>query len=252
MVRVGIVGAAGRMGELTLEVINASDTLQLGSLCGTSEGEIQGYKIKTDLSALKRDQVAIDFTHPDSVMDNLRTYRRLGVEVVMGTSGFTKERINEATRIWRGSPHTLLIIPNFSVGAVLQVRFAELATTFFQTAEIVETHHSDKPDSPSGTALDAAKRISKKIRREPESNTVPIGRGTARGEKVDRIQVHSIRLPGFLARQEIIFAKTGERMILSHETTSRTSFALGIGMALADIMKLPSGVIVGLDTLLFN
>lgn len=185
---------------------------------------------------------------PDRVvMDNLAVWRRLGPAVVVGTSGFTSARIDEVEDMWGGEGPGCLIAPNFSIGAVLAMRFAELAAPHFATVEVIERHGAGKPDAPSGTALGTAARIA-----AAGGSSAPGGHELVEGSlggTVDGVRVHSLRLEGLLAHQEVALTNPGEHLSLVHQSTSYGSFAAG---AVAAVRAAPSlrGVTVGLDAIL--
>jgi len=183
-------------------------------------------------------------------MDNLRTWRALGKHAVVGTSGFDADRVAEVEELWGDGPPNCLIVPNFSIGAVVMMRLAELAAPHFDAAEIIELHHDRKVDAPSGTAAATAERIAAKApdqRREVQSRELTAG---ARGAMVAGIPVHSIRLPGLVAHQEVLFGGLGETLSIRHDTTDRQAFMPGVVLGIRKVADLPSPVTVGLDALL--
>jgi 4-hydroxy-tetrahydrodipicolinate reductase len=167
--------------------------------------------------------VAVDFTRPEAVEDNVRLCLEAGVPCVVGTTGFDRERVAALARV-HGLP--VFVAPNFSLGAVLMMRFAEEAAKTMERAEIIELHHATKVDAPSGTAKATAERI---------GGDVPI---------------HSVRLPGLVAHQEVIFGGPGETLTIRHDTTSREAFVPGVLLALEQVQELPPGVTVGLERIL--
>ncbi len=249
MVKVAVVGALGRMGGLVAETVAAQPDLELVSCIDRTPGSAAGREVGTDLDAVARADVVVDFTHPDVVLDNLAAYRRLDVDAVVGTSGFTDERLAEARTLWEGSSRTCLIVPNFSIGAVLMMRFAELAASHFAAAEVIELHHDHKADAPSGTALATARRLADAGRQERAVESAEKVPG-ARGAAVDGVPVHSVRLPGLLAHQEVLLGNPGEILTIRHDSTDRISFMPGVLLAVRSVGDMASGVQVGLDALL--
>ncbi len=249
MVKVGVVGALGRMGRLVAETVAAQPDLELMAAVDRTAGEAAGVDVAADVDVLADVEVVVDFTHPDTVMGNLAAYRRLDVDVVVGTSGFTEERLGEVEDLWARSLRTCLIVPNFSIGAVLMMRFAELAAPHFTASEVIELHHDRKADAPSGTALASAHRIAESGRqhREVESSEKVSG---ARGAAVEGVPVHSVRLPGLLAHQEVIFGNPGEVLTIRHDSTDRISFMPGVLLAIRSVGAMDPGVVVGLERLL--
>jgi 4-hydroxy-tetrahydrodipicolinate reductase len=198
--------------------------------------------------------VVVDFTHPGVVMDNLRWCVDHGLDVVVGTSGFGAERLDEI-RKWasKASDVRVLIAPNFSVGAVLMMRFAAQAARFFDSAEVIELHHAAKADAPSGTALRTASMIGAARDQaglgEPPDATASEVPG-ARGATVDNIHVHSVRVAGLVAHQEVLFGGHGETLTIRHDSLDRASFMPGVLLAINAVKSLPPGLTVGLEALL--
>ncbi|HEU4489711.1 MAG TPA: 4-hydroxy-tetrahydrodipicolinate reductase, partial [Jiangellales bacterium] len=243
--RVGVVGASGRMGSQACRAIEEAPDLQLVAAVG------RGDPLERLVEAGA--QVAVELTRPDAVMGNLRWCVEHGVHAVVGTSGFTSERLDEVRR-WLGqSPDVgVVVVPNFSVGAVLMMRFAEQAARFYESVEIVELHHAGKADAPSGTALRTAERVAATRARAgsgpaPDATTDdPYG---ARGASIDGVHVHAVRLPGLVAHQEVLLGSVGELLTLRHDSFDRTSFMPGLLLAVREVPARP-GLTVGLEHLL--
>lgn len=243
MIRVGVIGAAGKMGTLACRTVEAADDLALTAQI-TEDNSID---------ELAGSEVAIDFTHPGVVMDNVRWCIDHGVDVVVGTSGFTDDRLSTVAG-WLGeSPEVgVLVIPNFSIGAVLMMRFATEAARYFESAEIVELHHPTKLDAPSGTALRTAQLMAQArlaagappIPDATEDN--PIG---SRGGDVDGIAIHSVRVRGLVAHQEVILGNVGETLTIRHDMPDRAASAPGILAATRAVQQL-KGLTVGLEHVL--
>jgi 4-hydroxy-tetrahydrodipicolinate reductase len=213
------------------------------------------------LDALTGCDVVLDFTHPGAVMDNLHWCVQQGLDVVVGTSGFGDDRLAQV-RAWanasqhgtsQDSTSRVLIVPNFSVGAVLMMRFAAQAAKFFESAEIIELHHAAKMDAPSGTATRTASMIGE-ARKEvglgapPDATTSEVD--GARGATVGTIHVHSVRVAGLVAHQEVLFGGHGETLTIRHDSLDRASFMPGVLLSLRGIKQLPPGLTVGLESLL--
>ncbi|MCY7373451.1 MAG: 4-hydroxy-tetrahydrodipicolinate reductase [Spirochaetaceae bacterium] len=244
-IRVGVLGASGRMGGDASRAVEAADDLDL--VAGLGSGD--------PLEALvdQRVEVAVDLTRPDAVMDNLRFCVEHGIHAVVGTSGFDDERLDSVRRWLRDAPSVgVVVAPNFAVGAVLMMRFAAQAARFFESAEIVEMHHPDKEDAPSGTARRTAQMIAA-ARREaglgpmPDATTAALD--GARGASVDGVPVHSVRARGLLAHQEVLLGTTGETLTLRHDSFDRVSFMPGVLLAVRGVASRP-GLTVGLEHLL--
>ena len=211
------------------------------------------------LDPLEGCDVALDFTHPGVVMDNLRWCVEHGLSVVVGTSGFGEDRLAEV-RTWLKSISEeravvrVLVVPNFSVGAVLMMRFAAQAARFFESAEVIELHHAAKADAPSGTALRTAGiigsvRATTQLGPPPDATVTEVAAG-ARGATVDGIHVHSVRVAGLVAHQEVLFGGHGETLTIRHDSLDRASFMPGVLVGIRGIAALPAGLTVGLETLL--
>ncbi len=245
MTRVAVLGARGRMGRAVCVAVEEADALEL----------VAGVDVDDSLDALQRSgiDVAVDFTSPDAVMDNLRWCLEHGVHGVVGTSGVGDDRLDRI-RGWLGDAPGVgvLVVPNFSVGAVLMMRFAEQAAGFFESVEIVELHHPDKADAPSGTASRTAELIAA-ARAAAGCGAVPDATAStldgARGAKVDGVAVHSVRLRGLVAHQEVLFGGLGETLSLRHDSLDRASFLPGVISAVRWVVDHP-GLTVGLEPVL--
>ncbi len=251
MIRVGISGANGTMGRLTIGAIDAVDDLAVGGLYarGRDKQEILGYNASGEPGALSECDVVIELTNPSASDENVPRWRDSGADVLIGTSGYTTDRLNALRNAWSGLTSRCLVVPNFAIGAVLMMRFAELAARHFESAEIVEMHHHDKPDAPSGTALHTAARMAAARERSTHNRGSEIAAGSLGGD-VEGIPVHSLRLHGSLAHQEVILGTVGQYLTLRHDTTDYQCFAPGILLALREIRSLDPGVTVGLESLL--
>jgi 4-hydroxy-tetrahydrodipicolinate reductase len=244
VIKVGVLGAKGRMGgEVCRSVSGAPDMI----LAATAD-------IGDPRESLAGADVIVDFTHPGAVMDNLRWCIGQGKDTVVGTSGFGEDRL-AVVRSWlEDAPATrVLIAPNFSIGAVLMMRFAAKAARFFESAEIIELHHAGKVDAPSGTAartasLVAAARSDAGFGPPPDATTTSLD--GARGADVAGIHVHAVRLAGLVAHQEVLFGGHGETLTIRHDSIDRASFMPGVLTAVRGVRSLDTGLTVGLDALL--
>lgn len=205
------------------------------------------------LSALVDTQtdVVIDFTHPSAVMDNLKFLIDNGIHAVVGTTGFTDERISQVQDWLADKPESaVLIAPNFAIGAVLSMHFAQQAARFFESVEVIELHHPHKADAPSGTAARTAKLIAVARKGMPANpDATSTGLDGARGADVDGVPVHSIRLAGLVAHQEVLLGTQGETLTIRHDSIDRTSFVPGVLLAVRTVSKRP-GLTVGIEPLL--
>jgi len=244
MIKVGVLGAKGRMGAEVVKAINSVVDLELTSALDL--GDSLGDFVTTQT------QVVVDFTHPDVVMENLKFLIEQNINVVVGTTGFTDDRIQQIEKWLNKKSVGVLIAPNFGLGAVLMMNFAEKAAAYFESVEIVELHHPQKADAPSGTATHTAERIAK-VRKKaglgqmPDATTSEIS--GARGARISDIPVHSVRLRGLVAHQEVIFGDPGETFTLRHDSIDRVGFMPGVLLGVRKIIDQP-GLTLGLESLL--
>lgn len=252
MIRVGVSGVAGRMGRLVAEAVAAAPDLDLaeGYDPGAAGQAVSGIRIGADPEAMAAAEVVVEFTKPAVVLDNLARWRALGLHAVVGTSGFDAARLEALREIWGSGPARCLVVPNFSIGAVLMMRFAAAAAPHFAAAEIVELHHDGKADAPSGTALATAAGMAagggRNERVVESAELLPGARGGAAGG----VRIHSVRLPGLLAHQEVILGSPGETLTIRHDTSDRASFLPGVLLAVRRVAALPDPVTVGLEAVL--
>ncbi|MCL6537592.1 MAG: 4-hydroxy-tetrahydrodipicolinate reductase [Acidothermus sp.] len=233
------------MGTAVCDAVRHTPDLEL--VAEIDAGDPKGWLV--DGSA----QVAVDFTHPDAVMDNIRFCVEHGVHVVVGTTGFDEARLS-TVRSWLASAPGIgvVIAPNFAIGAVLMMAFAERAARYFESAEIVELHHPRKADAPSGTARTTAARIAAAraaagLGPMPDATTTALP--GARGAEVDGVPVHAVRLAGLVAHQEVLFGGHGEILTIRHDSLDRVSFMPGVLLAVREVGRRP-GLTVGLEPLL--
>lgn len=241
--RVGVLGAKGKVGATMVQAVQTADDLTFTA--GVDAGD--------PLSALVDTQtdVVIDFTHPSAVMDNLKFLIDNGIHAVVGTTGFTDERISQVQDWLADKPESaVLIAPNFAIGAVLSMHFAQQAARFFESVEVIELHHPHKADAPSGTAARTAKLIAAARKGMPANpDATSTGLDGARGADVDGVPVHSIRLAGLVAHQEVLLGTQGETLTIRHDSIDRTSFVPGVLLAVRTVSKRP-GLTVGIEPLL--
>ncbi len=242
MIEVGVIGARGRMGQTVAAAVAEASDMVVAALVDQGDS----------FDPLADCDVVIDFTHPGVVLDNLRWCADHGLNTVVGTSGFDDQRIAEV-RGFIGKDQRVLIAPNFSIGAILMMNFAAQAARFFESAEVIELHHAAKADAPSGTALRTAAMISD-ARKDAGLGAPPDAtrqeRPGARGTTVDDVHVHSVRLAGLVAHQEVLFGGHGETLTIRHDSLDRASFMPGVLLAVRKIASLDPGVTVGLESLL--
>jgi 4-hydroxy-tetrahydrodipicolinate reductase len=260
VIRVGVVGAAGRMGRAVCAAVAEDPELELAAAINPGrDGEPLGpviglpdvtLPIRDGLDELSASgaEVAVDFTRPDSVMANVRWGLDHGLHLVVGTSGLSPSNLEEIRSRLDGGHAGVVVAPNFAIGAVLLQRFAEEASRFFPAGEVIELHHEGKVDAPSGTAAATARRMAAARTTAwsgPADESVP----GVRGGEVDGIRVHSVRLPGLVAHQEVVFGGAGQTLSLRHDSTDRSSFMPGVLLAIKAVPSRP-GLTVGLEPLL--
>jgi 4-hydroxy-tetrahydrodipicolinate reductase len=243
--RVGVLGARGRMGEQVCSAVEAADDLELVAMVDVGD----------HLSSVADagSQVLVDFTHPDVVMDNIRFAIDQRIHAVVGTTGFTSDRL-DTVRAWLADAPDVgvVIAPNFGVGAVLSMKFAQLAARYYDSAEVIELHHPGKVDAPSGTAVRTAELIGEARKaagrdRPPDATTRALD--GARGADVDGVRVHALRVAGMVAHQEIVFGGEGETLTIRHDSLDRVSFMPGVLLAVRNVASRP-GLTLGLESLL--
>jgi 4-hydroxy-tetrahydrodipicolinate reductase len=241
--RVGVFGAKGKVGATMVQAVKATEDLTFTA--GVDAGDPQS--LLTD----SHTEAVIDFTHPDVVMDNLKFLIDNGIHAVVGTTGFTDERLSQVQRWLTATPDVgVLIAPNFAIGAVLSMHFAKQAARYFESAEVIELHHPHKADAPSGTAARTAKLIAEARKGlPPNPDATSTGLDGARGASVDGIPVHSVRLAGLVAHQEVLFGTQGETLTIRHDSLDRTSFVPGVLLAVRTVHQYP-GLTVGLEPFL--
>ncbi|MGP3946381.1 MULTISPECIES: 4-hydroxy-tetrahydrodipicolinate reductase [Streptomyces] len=240
--RVAVLGAKGRIGSEAVRAVEAAEDLELVAALGRGDG------LETLVEAGA--EVAVELTEPASVMDNLEFCLRHGIHGVVGTTGWTDERLAKLRGRLDASPTTgVLIAPNFSIGAVLTMRFARQAARFFESVEVIELHHPNKVDAPSGTAARTAQLIAE-ARREagcgPQPDATTTALDGARGADVDGVPVHSVRLRGLLAHQEVLLGGEGETLTIRHDSTHHSSFMPGILLGVRRVVTTP-GLTFGLE-----
>jgi 4-hydroxy-tetrahydrodipicolinate reductase len=242
MIKVGVLGANGRMGS---EVVKAVSSAQGLDLVATLDVGDSLEKLVTSGA-----EVVVDFTTPDAVMGNLDFLVKAGINVVVGTTGFDEKRIEKIQSLLKDHPEVgVLIAPNFAIGAVLMMEFAEKAARYFESAEIIELHHPDKVDAPSGTASRTAQLMSQArknagLSKMPDATTTSIN--GARGANVGDVPVHSVRARGLVAHQEVIFGGLGETLTIRHDSLDRAGFMPGVILGIRKIIENP-GLIHGLE-----
>ena len=241
-IKVAVLGAKGRMGSEAVKAISAAEDLEL--VAQLDAGDSLDNLIKSGA------QTVVDFTHPDSVMGNLEFAIKNGINVVVGTTGFDTKKLNEIKSWLQAQPKVgALIAPNFGLGAVLMMQFAAQASKYFESVEIIELHHPAKADAPSGTASRTAELITearKSVNKEAMPDATSSALVGARGAKVGDVPVHSVRLRGLVAHQEVILGDLGETLTIRHDSIDRTGFMPGVLLGVRKVGQNP-GLTFGLE-----
>ncbi|MDX2065594.1 MAG: 4-hydroxy-tetrahydrodipicolinate reductase [Fimbriimonadaceae bacterium] len=263
--RVGVVGAAGRMGaeivralhaDAQFEVVAAVDRTGIGRpladvIGGNVPELVISEKVGLALDACEAD-VIVDMSHASAVASHAQSAAKRGVSFVIGATGISHDDVCELEALTQSHGVAGMIVPNFAIGAVLMTRFAELAARWLPDAEIIEMHHERKEDAPSGTAMLTAELIAGARRSSPQPLPTPLLKAEgARGGTVHAVPVHSVRLPGLLAHQEVIFGGPGETLTIRHDSLTRESFMVGVKLCCRTVRQL-SGLTIGMDKILFR
>jgi len=240
--KVAVLGAKGRMGTETVAAIESSGDLTLSSALDLGDSLEQLVKTGTE--------VIVDFTHPESVMKNLEFAISNGIHVVVGTTGFDDKKLAVLKELLAKNPKVgTLIAPNFGLGAVLMMQFSQTAAKYFESVEIIELHHANKVDAPSGTAIRTAEMITD-ARKQSKKSPMPDASKTiipgARGAKIGDVPIHSVRSHGYVAHQEVIFGDAGETLSIRHDSINRAGFMPGVLIGIRNVAKHP-GLTVGLE-----
>ena len=240
--KVAVLGAKGRMGTEAVAAISGASDLQLVAQLDLGDS--------LDLLVTSGAQVVVDFTHPDAVMKNIEFAITNGISVVVGTTGFDDAKLTKLKGLLAANPKVgALIAPNFALGAVLMMQFSQVAAKYFESVEIIELHHANKVDAPSGTAVrtaqmitDARKKSSKAKMPDATKDAIP----GARGATVGDVLIHSVRSHGYVAHQEVIFGEPGETLSIRHDSINRAGFMPGVLLGIREVVKHP-GMTIGLE-----
>lgn len=241
MIKVGVLGAKGRMGSEVVKAVESASDMQLHAAVDLGDS----------IDLVKGADVVVDFTHPDGVMKNLEFLIANDINAVVGTTGFDAGKIAQVEGWLASHPKVgVFIAPNFAIGAVLMMEFAKQAAPFFESVEIIELHHPNKVDAPSGTAARTADLINaarSKMQKQPDATNS--GLPGARGAKVGDVPIHSVRLRGLVAHQEVLFGGLGETLTIRHDSLDRIGFMPGVLLGCREIIKKP-GLTIGLEKFL--
>ena len=248
MIKVAVCGALGKMGKEVVQAVNDCPDTEL-----TAQIDIAGGEFKTIEEANKSCQIDIlvDFTQPKSIFENAKYCLNNGIKIVIGTTGLSDEQIAELKSLSKDKNTGCLIAPNFSTGAVLMMMFARQASKYFDNAEIIELHHNQKKDAPSGTSIKTAAMMAE-VKGDftkgncPETETIEGARG---GTSYSNIHIHSVRMPGYIASQEVIFGSSGQIMTIRHDSMDRKCYMQGVMLAVKHVYE-NNDFVYGLDNIL--
>lgn len=234
MIKVAVCGANGKMGKAVCEAVEADSTMVLAAKIDI-KGD--GYRTIDEAKSYCEIDVLVDFTQPASIYENAKYCLKNGINIVVGTTGLKDEEIEYLQKLSSEYKSGCLIAPNFSTGAVLMMQFAKIAAKFFDNAEIIEYHHNQKKDAPSGTAIKTALMMSEakqsfKCGNCVEAETIEGSRG---GTSYSDIQIHSVRMPGYMASQEVLFGSFGQTLSIRHDSTDRKCYMPGVLMAIKHV-----------------
>ena len=248
MIKVAVCGSNGKMGSEVVRAVNNDSALELVAQIDILNGE---YKTIEEASKAVNIDVLVDFTQPKSIYENALYCLNKGINIVIGTTGLSDEQIEELQKLSKQNNISCLIAPNFSTGAVLMMMFAKQAAKYFDNAEIIELHHNQKKDAPSGTAVKTALMMSEvndnfKTGNCSETETIKGSRG---GTSYSNIQIHSVRMPGYIASQEVIFGSSGQIFKIRHDSMNRECYMPGVIMAIKHVVKQPE-FIYGLENIM--
>lgn len=254
MIKVLVSGVAGKMGSEVIKAVSSQKDMEVvAGVDPVLDSDIDGIKIYQELeSAIQetKPDVVVDFTHPGVVKTNIDICLKSNVRTVVGTTGLSEAELVPLMDQTADQDWAAIIAPNFAIGAILMMRFAKEAANFFSDVEIIEYHHEQKKDSPSGTAIKTAEMINKvmqdkQLKYNDEFEKIEGARGASSGN----VHIHSVRLPGYVAHQEVIFGSAGQNLTIKHDSTHRESFMPGVILAIRKIGTL-QGVIYGLDQII--
>ncbi len=240
--KVAVFGSRGRMGAEVVRAVESAEGLELTAAVDAGD----------DRAEVEAADVVVDFTHPDAVMDNIAWCTEHGISMVVGTTGFDQQRLAEVRRLAEAGRVGVVVASNFSIGAVLMMHFSARAAAFFESVEVIELHHPNKADAPSGTSattigLIAAARAEAGLGPVPDATAS--GLPGARGAEIEGVHVHSVRLRGLIAHQEVLFGGEGETLTIRHDSLDRVSFMPGVIAAVRAVPSLP-GLTVGIESIL--
>lgn len=250
MTKVAICGACGKMGKEVVRAVLEDDILELAAQIDICGGHEIFETIKDAMTEVKID-VLVDFTQPKSIFENAKFCLNNGIRPVIGTTGLSDEQIEELKKLSQEKGVSCLIAPNFSTGAVLMMMFSAQAAKYFDNAEIIELHHNQKKDAPSGTAIKTAKMMGETKSNFAKSNCaeVELIEGSRGGTSYSNIHIHSVRMPGYIASQEVIFGSSGQIFKIRHDSMDRACYMSGVILAVKHVIK-GNDFVYGLENIL--
>lgn len=249
MIKVGVCGALGKMGQEVVQAVTDCPETELVAKIDIASPEM--YHTIEAAHRVEDIDVIIDFTQPKSIFENAKYCLNNGIKIVIGTTGLSDEQIAELKKLSQGKNTGCLIAPNFSTGAVLMMMFAKQAAKYFDNAEIIELHHNQKKDAPSGTAIKTAAMMAE-VKEDfaknncPETETIEGARG---GNSYSNIHIHSVRMPGYIASQEVIFGSSGQIMTIRHDSMDRKCYMQGVLLAVKHVAE-KNDFVYGLDNIM--
>lgn len=261
MIKVGVIGAKGKMGSQVVRAVIEDSELELNCAIdkfGIGENLYQTITIEGDLKtaiALNKPDIVVDFTQPSTIFDNIKIYLETKTKAVIGTTGLSNEQLLEIEQKSKENSTGIIIAPNFSIGAILMMKFAAMASKYFSNAEIIEFHHNQKKDAPSGTSIKTAQLMIEnnnnfKLGNCAEIETIKGARGANYVQnELGNIQIHAVRMPGFVASQEVIFGSDGQTLKIHHDTINRECYMSGVILAIKYLYK-NNSFIYGLENIL--
>lgn len=250
MIKVAVCGACGKMGQEVVKAVNADDALELVAQIDICGGHKVYESIEEALKELKID-VLVDFTQPKSIFENAKFCLNHSIRPVVGTTGLSDDQLSELRQLSKDKNVSALIAPNFTTGAVLMMMFAKEAAKYFDNAEIIELHHNQKKDAPSGTAIKTAQLMAESNDNLAKGNCeeVELIEGSRGGKSYSDIQIHSVRMPGYIASQEVIFGASGQVFKIRHDSMDRTCYMKGVVMSIKHVMA-NNDFVYGLENIL--
>jgi 4-hydroxy-tetrahydrodipicolinate reductase len=248
MIKVGVCGANGKMGKEVVNAVNNAEDMELVAKIDILNGEFTSIE---EAKTSKNIDVIIDFTQPKSIYENAKYCLTNKINIVIGTTGLKDEQIKELEELSNSNKTACFIAPNFSTGAVLMMMFSKMAAKYFNNAEIIELHHNQKKDAPSGTAIKTALMMSENnsdftTGNCPETETIQGSRG---GTSYNNIHIHSVRMPGYIASQEVILGASGQILTIRHDSMNRECYMDGVLLATRYVME-NNGFVYGLDNIM--